>query len=50
MTDLSPKISIIILNVNGLNTANKRLAERYQQRNRWNKIKKFVLKKGIKAI
>ena len=50
MTDLGPKISIITLNVNGLNTAYKRLAERYQQRNRWNKIKKFILKKDIKAI
>ena len=29
MTDLSCNISIITLNVNGLNTANKRLAERY---------------------
>ena len=29
VTELSPNISIITLNVNGLKTANKRLAERY---------------------
>ena len=49
VTELSPNISIITLNVNGLKTANKRLAERYKQRNRLNKIKKFILKKRYKS-